>query len=349
MIFYGINGEGLGHATRAWSIISKLDCPVHIFTYGLAFDFLNNKTDNRISCSYIHGLKFQYNKPTTSKGMPLQSNCKINILDTISHSLEFKSNYLDQNIKHIGWLVEKYKPKLFITDFEPSIARAAKIYNVPLLSIDNQHKFLYSRLKGLPLKYKLYNIICGLVTKLMVPNPDKVIISTFHYDDIEGTNGASVVNGFLRPEFNHEISETKKVVIYLKNASYELLGMIPSKYDIALFGTSLLFRTKTVFPLSLESFAKELSSCSHVISNAGNQILTECRYLGKPCLAIPVEGQYEQYINGYYVNKLNLGMSVNYKDLNQEKINFFFNNYQCYKPTVHDSINEVKMVINSYL
>ncbi len=39
-IFYGVAGEGLGHASRVLSVIDHLpECEIHVFTFGKAYDF----------------------------------------------------------------------------------------------------------------------------------------------------------------------------------------------------------------------------------------------------------------------------------------------------------------------
>ena len=40
-IFYGLAGEGLGHASRTLAMLDELnDFEVHLFTFGKAYDFL---------------------------------------------------------------------------------------------------------------------------------------------------------------------------------------------------------------------------------------------------------------------------------------------------------------------
>jgi hypothetical protein len=44
-ICYSLPGEGLGHATRTYSVLGKLDSSikVHIFTWGEAYDFFKEQ------------------------------------------------------------------------------------------------------------------------------------------------------------------------------------------------------------------------------------------------------------------------------------------------------------------
>jgi uncharacterized protein (TIGR00661 family) len=53
-----------------------------------------------------------------------------------------------------------------------------------------------------------------------------------------------------------------------------------------------------------------------VIASAGFSLLSECLYLKKKMLLLPLAGQYEQIINGHYIQKLGLGLSSEKLDEN---------------------------------
>jgi uncharacterized protein (TIGR00661 family) len=59
---------------------------------------------------------------------------------------------------------------------------------------------------------------------------------------------------------------------------------------------------------STEGFLKDLASARGVIASAGFSLLSECMYLKKKMLLLPVAGQYEQIINAHYIQKLGLGI-----------------------------------------
>ena len=52
-----------------------------------------------------------------------------------------------------------------------------------------------------------------------------------------------------------------------------------------------------LFPAPHANFDEALASCSAVITGAGHQTISEALCMGKPVLAIPQEGQYEQILN----------------------------------------------------
>lgn len=58
-------------------------------------------------------------------------------------------------------------------------------------------------------------------------------------------------------------------------------------------------------------------------------LITEALYFGKPILAQPIQGQFEQIINAYYLKKLGYGMHVD--ELDEHDIELFLNNLNVYE------------------
>ncbi|MHC4694847.1 MAG: glycosyltransferase family protein, partial [Planctomycetota bacterium] len=61
---------------------------------------------------------------------------------------------------------------------------------------------------------------------------------------------------------------------------------------------------------STEGFLADLAGARGVIASAGFSLISECMYLRKKMLLLPLAGQYEQIINAHYIQKLGLGISV---------------------------------------
>ena len=111
-VFYGVNGEGLGHASRTLSIADRLpECEIHIFTYGVAHRFLE-----RIGYPFLHriqGLTFSYRRQ------------HVDYLRSFWNTGLFCLSRLRSNIEQIKSTADRLRPTLFLSDFEPSMARAA--------------------------------------------------------------------------------------------------------------------------------------------------------------------------------------------------------------------------------
>jgi uncharacterized protein (TIGR00661 family) len=64
------------------------------------------------------------------------------------------------------------------------------------------------------------------------------------------------------------------------------------------------------FEVDPERFLADLATSRGLISTAGNQLVGEALYLGKPVLAIPEPGNYEQAINAHFLREIGAGTSV---------------------------------------
>jgi len=71
-----------------------------------------------------------------------------------------------------------------------------------------------------------------------------------------------------------------------------------------------------------ERFIDRLASCRAVISTAGNQLVGEAMFLGKPLLVKP-EDSVEQRLNAAAVARLGIGMQVRHRDFTPEVLHRF--------------------------
>lgn len=346
-IFYGLSGEGLGHASRTLAMIDALpDYEVHVFTYGKALDYFNKL--NYPHTHQIEGMMFSYNKG------------KVDYLQTGWTALKYFFDGLHRNARTIQSYAKCLKPDLYVADFEPSIARAAKLDRVPLVSVDNQHRFAYVDMVELPTFLRMYGWVCGLAAKVLVPSPKHTVISTFHYDLITAKRkDVTLTNGLLRKDVvERETSDNGHVLVYLRNSVSDdiLRALIGVKQELRIYGASQTpvkeyYENRANFrflPLG-PSFVEDLASCNALIATAGNQLITEARYYKKRCLVVPEPGQYEQYINAFYVERLGLGRQVEAKKIRQDDVEDFLKNFQCSGSWVPNGVDRVVKVIKSYL
>ena len=61
-------------------------------------------------------------------------------------------------------------------------------------------------------------------------------------------------------------------------------------------------------------FLADLAAARGVIASAGFSLISECMYLKKKMLLLPLAGQYEQIINARYIQELGLGISADKLD-----------------------------------
>ena len=347
-IFYGVNGEGLGHVSRTLAISDYLppDYELYIFTFGKALKFL--KSINFKNVFEIDGIMFSY------------KNGAVDYLGCAIDSLYFFNSGLRKNVHLIREKAKELKPDLFISDFEPSAPRAAKYLNKPLISVDNQHRFAYTEMLELPLKLKLYGYGCGLFAKLFVPNPVKTVISTFHYDCLEShKKNVMLTNGLTRRAVNEITPSLDNIIlVYLRDSvSDRILNAIKNINEhFIIYGASntslkseLEKRNNFEFCQLSNHFVNDLARCKSVISTAGNQLLTEIRHYSKPSFLVPEPKQYEQYINAFYAHKLGMSVQCFAEDLSECKLKDFLDNFSHKSLTTESGTTKVVNLIKETL
>jgi hypothetical protein len=70
-----------------------------------------------------------------------------------------------------------------------------------------------------------------------------------------------------------------------------------------------------VHPLSEEGFLRHLASCRAYVGSAGFESICEAFYLGKPTLAVPTQGHYEQVLNAWDAARVGAARPGSYADL----------------------------------
>lgn len=343
-IFYGVAGEGLGHASRVLSVISHLpDCEIHVFTFGKAYDFF--AAQNYPHLHKIEGLLFEY------------SGGSVNYLRTLWKSCRFYFSGLMRNIRYILDRAQELQPDLFITDFEPSVVRAAHRLQRTVLSIDNQHKFVDCRIDSLPSFLNLYAWFTRISVKLMIPSPTHSVVATFHSDRLKKRNDrVTLTGGILRTEVELQpVTNDGFILVYLRKSLSEaiLSSLAGCDRELRVYGASEADRRRyegqmQFFDLS-PNFVQHLAACDKVIASAGNQLISECRYLGKPILAIPEPGQYEQAVNACFVEEIGLGRSCEAERLTPEVVQSFLSGFQLRSERTPNGISEVIRVIQETL
>lgn len=289
-ILYGINGEGLGHISRSTKIIEELRCAGHTVHIACMNDEVLTKNDIKIGGV---SLKFK--------------NQKIKKLSTIIDFLNLPIN------KYISLIEGKYGVvDLVITDFEPITARYARKNKINLISIDNQHRFVKID-KNLPLKYRAYNILLSLLLRVFIGKVNDYIVTCFYpQEDSVGVlckDGEPADNNFTLVYLKDEFID-KFVSAYPFDDFTYIYCKSPEKFKSKYYHDNLVFCS-----LDKINFSKMLKNCSRVISNAGNQIAGECVYYNKPITCIPIKGQIEQEINGFYLEFYGLGKVSNFNNL----------------------------------
>ena len=299
VIFYCVCGEGIGHAMRTGVIVDRIKeiYDIHIFTHGNAYNYLNSKFDN---VHKIGGFNTVY------------INNKVNNRKTLINALRRNPHNLKSNYEELCKKARELSPDIIVTDFEIYSTYVSKLLNIPLISLDNIHMITQAKI-DYPQNQKLEMLKAKAVIKTYVVKPKIHIITSFFYPKIKPRKNAVIYPPIIREAIlNMEPRIEDHIVVYqtskesgklvkrlkaLKNENFIVYGFNKEEVDGNL--TYKLFNE--------DEFYDDLSSSKAVVCNGGFTFISEAICLKKPIYSVPAIGNFEQTLNGFYVQKLGYG------------------------------------------
>ena len=320
-IIYGICGEGLGHVGRSLTIIQRLQDAGHevdICTSDDAYKFVEQSSNfPKERLHRIIGLRF------------VIKNNAVNTLATVADFIECHRE-LNEGVNKVKKLALEKDVKLFITDFEPVVPRVAAKMSLPLVSIDNQHYFLRKQ-QQLPLFLKTYCFFASIYLRWLVPAAKLAVICAFHEDKDDSRGRFRMVRPIIREKIIQKaVTKKDHILIYIKpHMLIKVLSVLRQIKDqqFIVYGVAQFANNNNIVfkDVSDDEFISDLASCKGVVCSAGNQLIGECVYLGKPLLVLPMANQHEQTINAFYVKKEKFGESCVLQDFSVERLQRFLN------------------------
>lgn len=315
-IFYGLSGEGRGHATRARTLVEGLRKrhKVVVFAPDLAFALLEpvfRDTDVRVE--KLEGLQFSYDR-----------HGRVRLLGTLTRNV----SYLRHMAPRVSALLphfERDKPDLVIADFEPLLPRAARLAGVPFVSFDHQHYLVVNDLSSLPLGLRHKAAMAAPVVRALYNWQVETVVSSFYRPALKpGLHSVSQIGVLLRPELlKVRPRRDGYLLVYMRRhpapGLFDALTATGLPVKVYGLGTRPAEGNMRFFAVDEKRFMDDLAGCEAVVSTAGNQLVGEALYLRKPVLAIPEPHNFEQAINGHFLEQSGggraLGQQVHVRDM----------------------------------
>ena len=345
VIFYCICGEGMGHAIRSSVIIDRIKdkYDVYIFSSDRAYKYLNEKFDNVYK---IGGFNTVY------------INNKVSNTKTLMNAIKRNPLNIKEGYEELYKKARKLSPDIIVTDFEIYATMVSKLLSIPLISLDNIHMITQTAI-DYPPKHQGEMLKAKGVIKSYVIKPKIHILTSFFYPKIKPKKRAVLYPPVIREDIlkleptieNHIIvyqtsKESVKLVEQLKslNEKFIVYGFNKDKTDENL--TYKLFNE--------DEFYNDLASAKAVICNGGFTFISEAISLKKPIYSVPAIGNFEQTLNGFYVQKL--GYGEYHEKMSPQKVEKFLKRLSKYqkklakvKKTNNDGIvNELIYRIEKY-
>jgi uncharacterized protein (TIGR00661 family) len=303
-IFYGMSGEGRGHAIRARTVVEALRHRHRIVLFApdcahALLAPLYAGTDVRVV--QIPGLHFVYSKPG-----------RVGLVGTLAASLRYAHNTGD-HVEALRPEFERERPDLVIADFEPLLPRAARDHGVPFVSFDHQHYLVVNDLSSLPFPLRQQAALIAPFVRALYDWQAATIVSSFYKPPLKRRyRDATQVGVLIRPElFGLRPQRGRHLLVYLRRfeRSDLMQALAACGRDVEVYGLGarppegrLRFHD-----IDNQRFLAHLAGCDAVVSTAGNQLVGEALFLGKPLLVMPEQRNFEQAVNGFFLQQRGAG------------------------------------------
>lgn len=234
-----------------------------------------------------------------------------------------------RQIARLQEILQREQPDLVLTDFEPLLPRAAERSNIPYLSIDHQHYMAVGDLSCLPPRLRWYGYGMSLGVRNVYRSQLATIISSFFEIPLQPSRAPlHQVGVFLRQSVvEARTTNQGHLLVYIRRCmpAHVLEALKALELPVIVYGLGARSSEGQVqFRASDEgSFVSDLASSRALLCTAGNQIVGEALYLGKPLLVFPEANNHEQEINAYFVERLGLGWVADIASIEVELLRGF--------------------------
>jgi uncharacterized protein (TIGR00661 family) len=293
-LFYGVQGTGNGHITRARVMAKELQAA----GIDVTFQFTGRPAANYFEMEVFNGYQ-------VGNGLTFATeNGQVSYLKT---ALAVKPITFIKEVKNLN--LSSFD--LIVSDFEPVTAWAAKLQKKRLLGIGHQYAFRHKIPKAGS------DPIAAQVMKYFAPVTHGVGLHWHHF-------GQPILPPIIEIQEVPKQINKNKIIVYLpfENTPAIIALLAPFKnYEFHIYTPNVVrseFDHIVCKPLSREGFKKDFMDCAGMISNAGFELASEALQLGKKILAKPLHMQMEQISNAAALQQLGYGHTM--YDLSPEQI-----------------------------
>ncbi|MCC6547343.1 teichoic acid biosynthesis protein [Candidatus Sumerlaeota bacterium] len=332
-IFFSMSGEGRGHATRVKAVADLLRDRHHIviFAPGDAYDLLAPAYHGtNVDVRNIPGLRFVY-----------EADGRLAQVRTLTTAGKYIVGYMALR-RQIQRVIRVEKPDLIITDFEPSLPRAARNCGIPFISLNHQHFLIVNDLSSLPSALQWHAKAISLVVRSYYYGQARTIVSSFYFPPLKEkyrNRGVVQVGVILRPSILQSTpTQDGFLLAYLRRFAtpnvLEALRTSPLPVKVYGLGERPAEGCITYHRIDESRFVKDLAACQALVCTAGNQLVGEALYLRKPVFAMPEVNNHEQYINAHFLRQEGTGDWVELESFSPQHLRDFLDRLESFRARI---------------
>ena len=193
-----------------------------------------------------------------------------------------------------------------------------------------------------PPYHKIDMLKAKAVIKVYVHDAKIHILTSFFNPPIKEGRNSVIYPPILREDIMKLKPEIKDhVIVYqTSNSNYKLmerLKKIDENFIVYGFNKDEVDENLTYRSFNEDIFYDDLRTAKAVITNGGFTLISEAIYLKKPIYSMPALGNFEQILNGFYVDKL--GYGEYHEDMESKNIKSFLSNLDKYQKNLNKVVN----------
>ena len=317
----------MGHATRSRVLVEHLVKAGHevlIVVSGRAHGFLKDAfaDEKYVRIEEIAGLH-----------LVIEDNA-LQMSDSIWSNLDDVPESIQKNVRAYAKVVKSFNVEVVISDFESWSYLFARRHSIPVISVDNMQ--IISRATHSE------DVLVGhmkdfqgakLAVKAKVPKAYHYLVSSFFFPKVRKAR-TTLVPPILRKNVLEAKRERQDHVLVYQTASTNStliteLQKLPHQFFLYGMNKEGQEKNVTLRPFSNEGFIEDLRRAKAVIAGGGYSLMGEAVHIGVPMMSVPIEKQFEQILNGRYLDRL--GYGVHAQKLEAQNIDGFLSQLDQYE------------------
>ena len=298
-IAYGVQGEGMGHATRSDCVIEHLrSCgdTVEIFTSQRAYSFLKEKHPN---VHRIKGFELTYKDDEL-----LTTTSTIDIIKKLPKGL----------IPTLRFVLERFlatKPEAVVTDHETFTALIGRLLSIPVIYAGNIAILERTSIDEGVLAKRYPKLIVRATSRLSSLRATNYVIPTFFYPETKSSN-VVLTDPVVRKSYaSLEPKRGSYLFVYHTTSTNEglLRALKESGVESRIYGFGARERDGNLIfsDFDEERFARDLAGSRAAVIGGGFTTMSEALYLKKPVYCVPLKNHFEQLVNANELEKRTFG------------------------------------------
>lgn len=321
-----IQGEGRGHLTQALALADLLRRAGHTVSAAA----VGHSDRRRLPAFFLDGIGAPIITLPSPNFIADAAQRGVRLGATLAHTLARLGRYR-QSARTLADLVATYRPNLLVNFYEPLGALFAQHLGgeaIPMVCVGHQYLAEHPAFPGPPGRRGERWLFRRYTAWTARHASARLALSFDARYESPAASGLVVAPPLLRPAlFRQPLGlDHGFLLVYLLNHGYAdaIRAWHARRPGVPLRvfwdhpnAPPLLSESPglTFYRLDDERFLGSMARCSGLVTTAGFESVCEAMYLGKPVLAVPVEGHYEQACNALDAAQAGAGIASDTFDL----------------------------------